>query len=493
MAIRQNQQFQYPFFNFDNSKMASKAIQPNFRDTMTTSTKEGGRKWLYPELVKGKWFFRRAWVAYFLLTTLLLGPFLEWEGHPIFLFDILNRTFIVFGIGFGPQDSNLFALGIITFAVFIFAFTNSFARLWCGWACPQTIFMEWVFRPIERLIEGNSTARKKLDETDLTNEKILKKGLKFLFFGLISFGIANVFLAYIIGKNELYKIITDSPKEHWGGLSVLLIFTGVFFFVFSRLREIACILICPYGRLQGTLQDKNSLMVAYELLRGEPRGHLKSGSETKTGDCVDCNWCVKVCPTGIDIRNGNQMECIQCNACIDACDEVMTKIHKPINLVGYYSENEIEKKIPFRLKTKGLAYFGLWAVLISVLGSLLLFRTPVETVVLRTPGNTGMANGPDKIANLYNYEVVNKTFKTQNINFRVKGGKASLIMVGKEALKLKSQQVQKGSFFIEMKGSEKTAITESLELEIITNGKVTDIVKTKFFYLPNQAQTSIIQ
>ena len=247
----------------------------DFRDRLTTSGKDGKRVWLYPDIVKGKWFRRRAWVAYGLLASLLAGPFLEWEGHPVFLFDVLNRNFIVWGIAFTPQDNVLFVLALLTFFVFIFAFTNTFGRLWCGWACPQTIFMEWVFRPLESLIEGNAAARKRLDEMPVSPEKTVRKSLKFFLFFLVSFLLANVFLAYIIGKNALWAIASDSPVNHLGGLASLLIFTLIFFFVYIRLRELACTFICPYGRLQGTLLDKNTLAVAYDFIRGEPRGHAR--------------------------------------------------------------------------------------------------------------------------------------------------------------------------------------------------------------------------
>jgi cytochrome c oxidase accessory protein FixG len=466
--------------------MVKASDKDQFRDILSNSKIEGGRKWLYPEVVKGKWFWRRSFVAYILLACLLAGPFLEWDNHPIFLFDVLHRTFIVFGIAFSPQDNILFVLALLTFSVFILAFTNTFGRLWCGWACPQTIFMEWVFRPIERLIEGNTNARRKLDDSQSNGEKIFKKGLKYFIFFLLSFGVANVFLAYLIGKNELFSIITDPPAEHWVGLSILLIFTGVFLFVFSRLREIACIIICPYGRLQGTIQDKNSLAVSYDLPRGEPRGHQKPGQTQNIGDCVDCNWCVKVCPTGIDIRNGIQMECIQCTACIDACDQVMDKINKPKNLVGYFSENEVFNKIPFKLRPKGIAYFGVWLVLITVLSSLLFLRTPVETVILRTPGNTGMSMGKESVSNLYNFEVINKTFDVQKVNFQLVGNKGILRWVGKEGFDLAPQQVQKGSFFVEFEGSPGLMKNEAIKIEVWTNGEKTDEIKTKFFYQPKQ-------
>jgi cytochrome c oxidase accessory protein FixG len=465
--------------------MVKEEDKPYFRDTISTSKSDGGRKWLYPEVVKGKWFWRRAYVAYFLLACLLAGPFLEWDGHPIFLFDVLHRTFIVFGIAFSPQDNILFVLGLLTFTVFILAFTNTFGRLWCGWACPQTIFMEWVFRPIESFIEGNANARKKLDEGNSEGNKSLKKGLKYLIYFVLSFGIANVFLAYLIGKKELLSIVSDNPSNHWAGLSILLIFTLVFLFVFARLREIACVIICPYGRLQGTIVDKNSLAVSYDLPRGEPRGHQKANQNQALGDCLDCNWCVKVCPTGIDIRNGIQMECIQCTACIDACNQVMEKVKKPLNLVGFFSENEVFNKIPFRLRPKGIAYFGLWLVLISVLSTLLFLRTPIETVILRTPGNTGIYLGENKISNLYNFEAINKTFDQQLVHFKIIKPGANLKWVGKEGFLLPAQQVQKGSFFIEMDGSSKAVKNEPLKIEVWTNGKKTDEIKTKFFYQPS--------
>jgi len=464
--------------------MQVKVEEISFRDRLSTSTQEGGRRWLYPEIVKGTWFYRRAWVAYILLASLLAGPFWEWNGHPVFLFDLLKRNFIVFGIGFGPQDMNLLVLGILTFAVFIFAFTQVFGRLWCGWACPQTIFLEWIFRPIERLIEGNAVARIRLDEEESNPSKILKKIGKLSIFWLISFAIAHVFLAYLIGKKELFNIISDPMSTHWVGFLVLIAFTSIFFFVFSRLREIVCVVICPYGRLQGALQDRNSLLITYDLIRGEPRGHKKKGIENQPGDCVDCNWCVKVCPTGIDIRNGSQMECIQCTACIDACDEVMTKTHRPLDLIGYFSENNVVKKEPFKLKAKGLAYFGLWGLLIAILGSLLFLRTPVETIVLRTPGQTGMVSAPGEIANLYNFEVSNKTFVSQKLEFLSADKSNKISIIGHSAIILNPQQVLKGSFFISTLSPENQSRNSKVKLQIKTNGEITDEIETHFFYSP---------
>jgi len=458
----------------------------NFRDRLTTSGQDGKRVWLYPEIVSGRWFVRRAWVAYGLLACLLAGPFLEWNDHPLFLFDVLNRNFIVWGIAFTPQDNVLFVLAILTFFVFIFAFTNAFGRLWCGWACPQTIFLEWIFRPIERLIEGNASARRRLDAMAAGPGKNLRKVLKFVVFFLISFLLANVFLAYVIGKNELLKIVIDSPLNHLGGLSALLIFTLVFFFIYTRLRELACTFICPYGRLQGTLLDKNTMAVAYDFIRGEPRGHVRQEAESKVGDCVDCNWCVKVCPTGIDIRNGSQMECIQCTACIDACDAVMEKTGRKKNLIGYFSENELNRKYAFSIRPKGIAYFSLWFLLFSILGVLLWQRAPVETILLRTPGNTGMVNSPGFVANLYNFELVNKTFEDQEITFKSLDNNIKITWVGKPGFTIEKGAVRKGSFFLEIPGEAGLSKTAAVEIEVLANGKPAEVIKTRFFYLPQK-------
>lgn len=379
---------------------------------------------------------------------------------------------------------NLLVLGMLTFAVFIFAFTQVFGRLWCGWACPQTIFMEWIFRPIEILIEGNSAARLKLDNGKNDFNKIFKKSLKVIIFWVVSFGLANVFLAYLIGKKELFKIISEPPSQHLGGLFALLVFTTIFFFVYLRLRELACILICPYGRLQGTLQDKSSLTVIYDFIRGEPRGHVKKGAEKELGDCIDCNWCVTVCPTGIDIRNGPQMECIQCTECVDACDQVMEKIGKPKNLIGYFSENQILEKKPFQIDLKGYGYFALWFILASLLGTLLYLRTPIESVILRTPGNTGLSPMPGQIANLYNFEMINKTFVNQHITIKSLDKNVEIEMVGNNQLDILPQQSQKGSFFLKRMIQDDVSHREKIKLQILTNGEINNVVETQFFYIP---------
>ena len=270
-------------------------------------------------------------------------PWVRVNGDPLMLFNILELRFIVFGIHFTPQDFHLFVIAMITFIVFIALFTAVFGRLFCGWVCPQTIFMEMVYRKIEYWIEGDANAQRRLNKAPWTTEKIRKKVLKQAIFFGIAVLVANTFLAYIIGTDEVIRIATEPISKNRNGFIAMLIFSGVFYFVFAWLREQVCIAICPYGRMQGVLLDKSSITVAYDWVRGEPRTKIKKGqSPVGAGDCIDCNLCVKVCPTGIDIRNGTQLECVNCTACIDACDEVMEKVGRPKQLIRYDSLNGIE-------------------------------------------------------------------------------------------------------------------------------------------------------
>ncbi|HEX8607869.1 MAG TPA: cytochrome c oxidase accessory protein CcoG, partial [Pedobacter sp.] len=292
------------------------------------------RTWIYPKIIKGKLYKNRALLSYFLLALLFSAPFLKFNGEQLILLDVLARKFVFFGVVFWPQDFYLFVLALLTFIVFIVLFTVIFGRVFCGWVCPQTIFLEMVFRRIENWIEGDRIQQQKLDDGPLTGNKLFKKVSKHAIFLTISFLIANTFLAYVIGSDKLITIITEPVSIHLSGFISIGIFSLLFYLVFSRMRELVCTVACPYGRLQGVLLDNQTILVAYDYLRGEPREKIKKGVESEHGDCIDCNLCVQVCPTGIDIRNGTQMECVNCTACIDACDMVMEKIDRPSRLIG---------------------------------------------------------------------------------------------------------------------------------------------------------------
>ncbi|WP_461125776.1 cytochrome c oxidase accessory protein CcoG [Spirosoma aerophilum] len=465
----------------------------NFRNVLPTSDASGGRRWLYPRRVTGRFTRWRTVVAVVLLVCLFAGPFVWVDGHPLFMFNVLERRFIFFGVTFWPQDFYLVAFGLITFIVFVILFTVLYGRVWCGWACPQTIFMEMIFRKIEVLIEGDYTARQRLDAGPWTTEKVVKKTFKHAAFLLIAFAISNTFLAYIIGRDQWATLITDNPGDHLGGLASMLVFTGVFYLVFARLREIVCTTICPYGRLQGVLLDKNSLIVAYDFIRGEPRGKkvkesgvknsliplpITTGSSPK-GDCIDCKLCVQVCPTGIDIRNGTQLECINCTLCVDACDDIMHKINRPAGLIRMDSQLGIEQGKPFRFTGRIMAYTGVLVVLLSVIGFMLISRPVLDATILRAPGQLFQREAGGKVSNLYLVEIVNKTYKPIPLKFRLNRPDARLVFVQPLSV-IPAGELAEGTFFINLPEKAIQQNSTPLQIDILVDNKVVEQIKTTF-------------
>lgn len=450
-----------------------------FRDSLATVTKEGKRIWIYPKKPSGKFYKWRTIVSYFLLLFLFGAPFLNFNGHPFILLNVLERKFIVFGIPFGPHDFILFGLSMIAVIVSIFLFTAVYGRIFCGWICPQTIFMEMVFRKIEYFIEGGARRQRELDKAPWTKEKYFKKGSKHIIFFAISFLISNIFLAYIIGTDQLYRIVTDSPANHLGGLTTILIFSGVFYWVFSFFREQACTMVCPYGRLQGVLLDQNSIVIAYDNKRGEPRGKIKKSEKQNLGDCVDCRLCVDVCPTGIDIRNGTQLECVNCTACIDACDPVMEKLNRPKGLIRYASKNEIEMGGRKLLTPRSVGYTAVLVLLVGLITFLFSTRADVELSILRTPGMLFQEQPGDKISNLYDLKVMNKTFNAMPVNLELQNIKGEIKIIGGN-LKVQPQGVLEAKFLVLLPKSEITKMKTPLTIAVISSGKVIDIFQTSF-------------
>lgn len=446
---------------------------------------EGSRKWIYPQIIKGKLYQYRNWVSYALLLLMFSGPFIKINGEQLILFNIIERKFVFFGVIFWPQDFYLFVLAMLTFMVFILLFTVVFGRVWCGWACPQTIFMEMLFRKIENWIEGNWVSQKKLNESPLSLEKVFKKGSKHILFLLISFFIANIFLAYIIGSEELLKIITEPVENHIVGFISIIIFTGIFYFVFAFIREIVCTVICPYGRLQGVLLDNKSLIVAYNHDRGEPRGKINHHANSDgLGDCIDCGVCVQVCPTGIDIRKGTQLECINCTACIDACDMVMEKIHRPKRLIGFMSEEQIVSKQPFSFGKRVYGYAAILLVMVSLLTVLIIRRSDIQATILRASGTLYQERTDGTVSNLYNAEVINKTSYPVKFNLEPteKGTKIQFI---KKQDSLQKGEIAKLTFFIIRGQKQGLKYKMDIELNVISNGKLLEKVKTTFIAPPN--------
>ncbi|MDX1470494.1 MAG: cytochrome c oxidase accessory protein CcoG, partial [Flavobacteriaceae bacterium] len=389
--------------------------QESFRDSIGTITAEGKRSWIYPKMPSGKFYEYRKYVSYLLLTFLFAAPFVKVNGNQFLMFNVLERRFNIFGYPFWPQDFHLFVIIMIIGVVFVILFTVAFGRIFCGWICPQTIFLEMVFRRIEYAIEGDRGKQIRLDKSPWNREKIIKKGSKWFVFFVISFLIANVFLAYIIGSDKLLRYISEGPAANMSTLISLVIFTGVFYFVFAWFREQVCIIACPYGRLQGVLLDKKSIVVAYDYKRGEKeegRAKFKKNEDREAsgkGDCIDCFQCVHVCPTGIDIRNGTQLECVNCTACIDACNHMMEAVNLPKGLIRYASEENIEKKSKFKFTARLKGYSGVLLILLGVLAGMLFLRNDVEARILRLPGQLYEKKENNIISNIYTYKLINKT------------------------------------------------------------------------------------
>jgi len=408
------------------------SLDQSFRDSVATIDEKGQRRYIHPKKPKGRLYNLRTAFSIFYLVLFFTLPFIKVKGEPFFLINVLGRKFVLFGQIFGPQDFFIFALGMLTFMVFVILFTVVFGRVFCGWACPQTIFMEMVFRKIEYWIEGDAVKQRQLRDMPWNAEKILKRAVKIIVFYALSFLIANFFMAYLIGMDKVKLYIHEGIAAHFGTFAALLLFSAVFFFVYYWFREQVCIVVCPYGRLQGVLLDKNSIVVAYDYVRGEPRKKGKRENEEGLGDCIDCAACVRVCPTGIDIRNGTQLECVNCTACIDACDDIMESVHKPKGLIRYASENNIREGKKTRINARIIAYSVLLSLLISVLAFMLVTRDDVDVTILRASGAMYQTLSDGRLGNVYNIKMANKTRNEIPITLKLENVQGEIEIVGEQ-------------------------------------------------------------
>lgn len=451
-----------------------------FRDRIATVDESGKRKWIYAYQPKGRFYNIRSILSVFYFLIFFGLPFVKIDGRPLFQFNIPEARFILFGKIFWPQDFFIFGLTMVTFVFFIILFTAAFGRLFCGWACPQTNFMEMMFRRVEYWVLGDAPAQRQLKSAPWTSKKVAKVSLKHVLFFLLSFIIANFFLAYIIGIDALEKIITEPVTEHVAGFASILVFSGIFYGVYAFFREQACTVVCPYGRLQSVLLDKNSMIVAYDYKRGEPRGNFKKQAELSLGDCIDCHQCVKVCPTGIDIRNGVQMECVGCTACIDACNNIMDSINKPRGLIRYASENSIAKGEPLHYTIRMKLYTALCFLLLAILSVILITRKDVDATVIRTAGMLYQERGLDSISNLYNIKLINKTTKDISLDVVLVDVNGRIQMAGKEKINITKEAQASGTFFIVLPKSAVTKRKTEIRLALYQNGKELAKAKTNF-------------
>lgn len=455
-------------------------LTEQFRDRIATVDEKGKRKWIYAYKPHGKFYNIRTVLSIFYFIIFFGLPFVYINGRPLFLFNVPKGRFIIFTKVFWPQDFFIFGITMITFIFFIILFTAAFGRLFCGWACPQTNFMEMMFRKVEYFILGDAAAQRQLKNSPWTNKKVFKVAIKHIVFFLLSFVIANFFLAYIIGIKELEKIITEPVFDHIVGFFSLVVFSFVFYAVYAFFREQACTVVCPYGRLQSVLLDKNSMIVAYDYKRGEPRGNAKKNTDKTLGDCIDCFQCVKVCPTGIDIRNGVQMECVGCTACIDACDNIMDKINKPRGLIRYASENAIANNEPLRYTKRMKFYTFLCLLLLSILSFLLFTRKDVDVTIMRTPGMLFQEVGKDSISNLYNLKAVNKTLTDVPLTVKLVDEQGKVNIIGKEYITINKEAQGAGTFFVVLPKKSIKQRSTHLKLGLYEGDKQIAIVKTNF-------------
>nr|WP_243870479.1 cytochrome c oxidase accessory protein CcoG [Salegentibacter sp. BDJ18] len=461
--------------------------QEKFRDKIATADDQGKRLWVFPKKPSGKFYEYRKYVSYILLILLFAAPFVKINGNQFMMFNILERRFNIFGFPFWPQDFHIFVIMMVIGVVFIILFTVAFGRIFCGWFCPQTIFMEMVFRRIEYWIEGDRGKQMRLEKQKWDAEKIRKRALKWFLFFVISFLIANVFLAYLIGSDRLIQYVTDGPLNHLSTFISLLIFTAVFYFVFAWFREQVCVIACPYGRLQGVLLDNKSIVVAYDHKRGEKeKGRAKfkkneNRAETGKGDCIDCFQCVQVCPTGIDIRNGTQLECINCTACIDACDSMMEAVDLPKGLIRYASEENIEKKAKFRFTPRLKGYSIVLGILTAVLVGMLFIRSEVEARILRLPGQLYERKADNVVSNVFTYKLVNKTTADfEDIEFRLLSHKGVIKPVKTSNITVPGQELTEGTLFIEIHRAALEDEKEKLKIGVYSGDRLIETTNTMF-------------
>ena len=454
----------------------------NFRDRLYTIDESGKRLWVYAKKPSGTLTTARNFVGVLLMVFFFSAPFIRVHGQQLLLFDFLHRTFVIFGVQFWPQDFNIFFIGMIALMVFIILFTVTYGRIWCGWACPQTIFMELLFRRIEYWIEGDSHSQRKLDAARWDMAKTLRRGLKHGIFFLISFIISNYFLMYLMGSDAWIKLVTDDPYNHVGGLAAMAIFSFVFYFIFSWFREQVCTIVCPYGRLQGVLLDRETVVISYDYNRGEDRGVMRKGEnrdELKKGDCVDCNQCVVVCPTGVDIRNGTQLECINCACCIDACNSVMNKVGFKPGLIRYASEKMLSERKSWHFTIRSGAYTVVLTALLIAFSYFLITRNPVEATVLRSPGMLFQEQEGGRISNLYSMKIVNKTNHDFPLEIRLMNVKGEVQVIG-QAPVIARQTLGEIVFFVVMNRNEITRGKKEIEIGAFSGGKELDKTTATF-------------
>ena len=396
-------------------------------EAVTTIREDGSRRFIHPFRVRGRFTTARAIVGTLILLTYVGLPWIPVNGNPAVFLDIANRQFHFFGLTFAMQDLWVAFFLISGLGFTLFYVTAILGRVWCGWACPQTVFLD-VVRRFERWIEGDGPAREHLEGAPWTLEKSVRHGGKQVVFALLALAVAHVFISYFVSLPRLYQMMHNAPGQNWGSFVFVFLMAAALWFNFAWFREQFCIVLCPYGRLQSVLLDNDSLVIGYDTLRGEPRGRKGTFD---AGDCVDCRRCVNVCPTGIDIRQGLQMECIGCAACIDACDDIMTKLERPRGLVRYDSPNGFAAKPRRIIRPRILLYTGLLLIGAAAATYAVSTLRPVTVSLTRMVGAPYFVAG-DEVRNQYLLRILNKRNATQHFKISLSGNAKSLRWTGGE-------------------------------------------------------------
>lgn len=410
----------------------------SYRDVLYTVDSHGNRKWVYPEIVWGRFLKVRTVIAYLLMLIYLGAPWVRINGKPLILLNLTDRKFTFFGIDFWATDTIFLMFFLTSLGLTLFLVTAILGRVWCGWACPETVFLEFLFRPIERLCEGNPSQRKRLDAAPWNLEKILRKGAKHVLSAFCAALVANTALAYFIGTEKLIEVMTHSPADNPVLFGVMVFMMGLMAFQFGWFREQFCTVLCPYARFQSVMLDPDTLVIGYDQKRGEPRGKKKDSS---AGDCVDCKLCVRVCPTGIDIRNGLQLECINCAQCIDACDSIMRKVGRPEGLIRYDTERKLlggERKF---FRPRLFVYIFILALYGSAFLYFLKERLPYDYEVIReAKGALFTVSDDGRIVNQFKLRVSNKSDTASQFRFMLLEEDAFLKLI----MPMKDFEVQPG-------------------------------------------------
>ncbi len=412
------------------SSQSEQYVLPSEEHVLSTLERDGGRRWLSPLLSTGYWWHRRRIVAYLLMVVFVAIPHLRVGGKPLVLLDIAAREFTILGKTFLPTDTVLLALLMLSVFLSIVLITALAGRAWCGWACPQTVYMEYLFRPIDRFFDGVSGK----GGPAKSGRSPLWQVARIAVYVLLSMFLAHTFLAYFVGTERLSQWVRSSPVQHPTAFIVMAFTTGAMLFDFLYFREQMCTLACPYGRFQSVMLDEQSLIVAYDPVRGEPRKKGKHHPGEAVGDCVDCHRCVVVCPTGIDIRDGLQMECINCTQCIDACDDVMRRVGTPTGLIRYSSQSAIERKPQRFLRARTIIYPIILVLVFSGFGFALATKRGFDARLVRGKGAPFSMSTVGNVSNAFQIRLVNRTDQDQTYRFAISGIEGAELSIVDEKL-----------------------------------------------------------